>query len=152
MTDILNDLIFNEDVPPLDVVTKSEIKRSIIIKSNLEHTHVFVLAISKSNNKLTSIIYKEKSTPITGYTYDTKFGRYYVDCFDYCDLGTIPISFSIKIGKISRWECRIPLTELTIKKYLDQQQSKELAGFKKLNNGCRFEFMQLVSCLHELNP
>ena len=142
----LSDLIFKEDVPPLDATIKSEIKKSIILKTCYEHTHIFVLALNPSKNKLTSIVYKEKSIPIAGYTYDAKFGQYYVDCVEYLDLGTIPISFSIRIDKISRWECKILLTESTIKKYLDQQQLVKLENFKKKNKNCRFEFMQLVSC------
>lgn len=144
MADNLN--IFKEDILPLDAITKSEIKKSIIIKTCTEHTHIFVLALNPVGNKLTSIIYKERSTPIAGYTYDAKFGQYYVECADYLDLDTIPISFSIRIDKISRWECRLPLTESIIKKYLDQQQMDRLTAFKKLNQACRFEFMQLVSC------
>ena len=146
MTNSLNDLIFNEDVPYLNSATKSEIKKSIVLKTCSEHSHIFVIAFDKFNNRLTSIIYKERSTPIGGYAYDAKFGRYYVECFDYLDLGTIPISFSIRIDKIRRWECRIPLTELVIRKYLDQQQVLELENFKKENKKRRFEFMQLVSC------
>lgn len=144
MADNLN--IFKEDILPLDSITKSEIKRSIILKTCTEHTHIFVLALNPSENRLTSIIYKERSTPIAGYTYDAKFGQYYVGCADYLDLGTIPISFSIRVDRINRWECRLPVTELIIKKYLDQQQTDKLTAFKKLNKTCRFEFMQLVSC------
>lgn len=130
----------------LDGITKSEIKKSIQLKVCSEYTHVFVLAFNPAKNTLKSIVYKEKSFPIGGYTYDAKFGQYYVECADYLDLGTIPISFSIRIDKISRWECRIPLTEPIIKKYLDQQQRDRLGGFKEINKGSRFEFMQLVSC------
>ena len=142
----LNDLIFKEDIPYLDSAIKSEIKKSIILKTCSEHTHIFILALNPSHNKLTSIAYKEKSIPIAGYIYDAKFGQYYVDCVEHLDLGTIPISFSIRIDKISRWECRILLTESIIKKYLDQQQLAKLENFKKKNKSCRFEFMQLVSC------
>jgi hypothetical protein len=130
----------------LDGITKSEIKKSIQLKVCAEYTHIFVLAFNPVKNTLKSIVYKEKSFPIGGYTYDAKFGQYYVECADYLDLGTIPISFSIRIDKISRWECRIPLTEPIIKKYLDQQQRDRLGGFKEINKGSRFEFMQLVSC------
>lgn len=139
----MNDL---EETPTLDSVTKSEIKKSIILKACSEYTHIIVLAFCPSRNKITSIVYKEKSFPIGGYTYDAKFGQYYVECAEYLDLGTIPISFSIKVDKISRWECRIPLTESVIKKYLDAQQAGKLSDFKERNRGCRFEFMQLVSC------
>jgi hypothetical protein len=146
MTSDLGNLIFKEDVPLLDSITKSEIKKSILLKVCSEHTHVFVLALNPSQNKLTSIVYKEKSSPIAGYTYDAKFGQYYVECANYLDLGTIPISFSIRIDKISRWECKIPLTEPIIKKYLDAKQVEQLWKFKDTNKGCKFEFMQLVSC------
>ncbi len=71
---------------------------------------------------------------------------YYVECYDYLDLGTIPVSFSIKIDKISRWERRIPLTESTIKKYLSYEQKLKLKEFRGFNKGCRLEFMQLISC------
>lgn len=131
-----------DGVPP---TIKSEIKKSIVLKSCPEHTHIFVLAQDRSKNKLTSIVYNE-STPIGGYAYDAKFGRYYVDCAASLDLGTIPISFSIKIDKIGRWECRIPLREATIAKYLDQEQKEKLYNFKKQYRKCRFEFLQLVSC------
>lgn len=130
----------------LDSIIKSEIKKSISLKARSDHTHVFVLALHPSKNKLTAIVYKEKSTPIAGYTYDAKFGQYYVECADHLDLGTIPISFSIRVDKISRWECRIPLTEPIIKRYLDTKQTQDLADFKEKNKGSRFEFMQLVSC------
>ena len=146
MTNNLNNLTFKEEVPPLDAVTKSEIKKSIILRTRSEATHIFVLAFYPATDKLTAIVYKEKSTPIACYTYDAKFGQYYVECSDYLDLGIIPISFSIKVDKISRWECRIPLTESIIKKYLDKQQLENLLNFKEKHKGCRFEFMQLVSC------
>jgi hypothetical protein len=93
-----------------------------------------------------AIVYKEKSSPIGGYTYDAKFGQYYAECADYLDLGSIPISFSIRIDKIGRWECRIPLTESIIKKYLNARQNENLNDFKEKNRGSRFEFLQLVSC------
>ena len=138
--------IFKEEILPLDVATKSEIKKSIILKTCAEHTHIFVMALHPSRNKLTSITYKENGISIAGYTYDSKFGQYYIECADYLDLGTIPISFSIRVDRINRWECRLPLTESIIKKYLDKLQTDKLAGFKKLNKACRFEFMQLASC------
>lgn len=135
-----------DETPRLDAVTKSEIKKSILLKACSEHTHIFVLALNPSKNKLTSIVYKEKSSPIAGYTYDAKFGQYYVECTAYLDLGTIPISFSIRVDKISRWECRIPLTEPIIRKYLSEEQLDKLKEFKDTNKNCRLEFMQLVSC------
>jgi hypothetical protein len=142
----LNDLIFKEDSPNIDTSIKAKIKKSITIKPCSESTIIFVLAFHPSKNKLTSIVFKDKSTPIGGYAYDTKFGQYYVECANYLDLGTIPISFSIRIDKIGRWECRIPLTELIIKEYLDREQKEKLRDFKDKNLGSRFEFMQLVSC------
>lgn len=135
-----------KDMPVLDSAIKSEVKKSIIIKTNSEHTHIFVIALKTGQNRLTSISYKEKSRPIAGYTYDAKFGQYYVECYDYLDLGTIPISFSIRIDKISRWESKIPMTESLIRKYLDSEQDRKLKEFKELNKSCRFEYMQLVSC------
>ena len=146
MADDLNDLIFKEDVPSLDSVIEAEIKNSIKLKICVENTHIFVLALNSSKNKLVSIDYKEKSTPMTGCTYDTKFGKYYVECVEYLDLGVIPVSFSIKIDKISRWESKIPITEPVIKTYLSEQQVANLEAYKIRNKGCRFEFMQLVSC------
>jgi len=130
----------------LDSTTKTEIKKAIYLKPCVEHTHIFVLAFHHARNKLTAIVYKEKSSPIGGYTYDAKFGQYYVECAEHLDLGVIPISFSIRIDKISRWECRIPLPESVIKKFLDADQIAKLNSFKEKNRDCRFEFMQLVSC------
>lgn len=144
MTD--DNLIFQEDIIPLEAAIKSEIKKSIVIKPCSEHSHIYVLALNKFNNKLMSIVYKERSTPITGYVYDAKIGQYYVDCVNYLDLGIIPISFSIKIDKINRWECRIPLVESAIKKYLDKGQIAKLKVFKESHKNCQFDFMQLVSC------
>src|SRR5581483_3523822 len=106
---ILNDTIFQEEIVSVKSYIKSEIKKSIIVNASVEATHIFVIAFDKVDNKLTSIIYKERSTPIGGYAYDAKFGKYYVECYDYMDLGTIPISFSIKIDKINKWQCRIPV-------------------------------------------
>lgn len=146
MVDDLNDLIFKEETPSLDEIVESEIKKSINIKTCVESTHVFVLALNNSKNKLISIDYKEKSVPMTGCTYDAKFGKFYVECVEYLDLGTIPVSFSIKIDRISRWECKIPLTESVINNYLSEQQIASLEAYKIRNKGCRFEFMQLVSC------
>lgn len=146
MTNKINDLIFKEDVPRLDGITKSEVKKSIQLKPCAEHTHVFVLAFHPVRNKLTAIVYKEKSSPIGGYVYDAKFGQYYVECAEYLDLGIIPISFSIRIDKINRWECKIPLPESVIKRFLDTEQTEKLSNFREKNRDCRFEFMQLVSC------
>ena len=142
----LNKMNFKEEVAPLDPLTKSEIKKSIVLKTRSEPTHIFALAMHPATNKLTAIVYKEKSTPIGGYTYDAKFGQYYVDCTEHLDLGTIPISFSIRVDKIGRWECRFPLTESIIKKYLDKQQMEKLVAFKKKHDGCHFEFLQLIGC------
>jgi hypothetical protein len=146
MADDLNDLIFKEDVLSLDNIIEVEIKKSIKIKICVENTHIFVLALNSSKNKLISIDYKEKSIPMAGCVYDAKFGKYYVECVEYLDLGTIPVSFSIKIDKISRWESKIPITEPVIKTYLSEQQVANLEAYKIRNKGCRFEFMQLVSC------
>ena len=142
----LNNLIFKENQEELTATVKAEIKKSFLIRNCSEHTHIFVLASNPIKNKLTAIVYKERSMPIAGYTYDAKFGQYYVECANFIDLGTIPISFSIRIDKISRWECRIPLTESFIKKYLDEDQKAKLSNFKNQNKDCKFEFMQLVSC------
>ncbi len=104
------------------------------------------MAVHPIHGKLGTIVFKEKGTPIGGYTYDAKLGRYYAEFVEYMDLGTIPISFSVRVDKISRWECRIPVTELIIQKYLDREQKKKLEKFKEKNKDCRFEFMQLASC------
>jgi hypothetical protein len=145
MAENLTDLIFEEAVT-LDKVLKREIKKSIVIKKCTEFTHVFVLAVHPVKNKLTSISYKEKSSSIGGYAYDSKFGKYYVDCVGFINLGVIPISFSIRIDKVNRWECRIPLAAAFIIKYLNEDQRHILKNFKKKNRGCKFEFLQLISC------
>jgi hypothetical protein len=141
-------MFFGEESPLLDENIKKDIKEDILVKTCSEHTRIFVLAIAKDHarNKLNSIVYKETSTPLAGYTYDAKVGQYYVECFNSIDLGTIPISFSIRVDTISRWESRIPLSEFIIKKYLNKGQRYKLRTFKSKNDNCRFEFMQLVSC------
>lgn len=146
--DDLNSVLFGEEFPLLDDNIKKDIKKDILVKTCSEHTRIFVLAIAKdyARNKLTSIVYKETSTPLAGYTYDAKIGQYYVECFNSMDLGIIPISFSIRIDTISRWESRIPLSEAIIKRYLDKDQKHKLRTFKSKNDNCRFEFMQLISC------
>jgi hypothetical protein len=140
------DLIFQEEMPAIDKLTKSEIKKSITVKTGSGSTHIIVLATHPLRGKLGSIVFKEKSTPIGGYTYDAKLGKYYVEFVNYIDLGTIPISFFVQVDRIKKWECRIPVREFVIQKYLDKDQKRKLESFKQANKDCEFEFMQLASC------
>lgn len=146
MADRLSDLIFNEAINSLDETIESEIRKSFKISMCVENTHIYVLALNNSNNKLLPIDYKDRCIPMMGCVYDVKFEKFYVECVEHLDLGTISVSFSIKIDKISRWETRIPVSEKVIMNYLNKQQIKNLDIFKSRNKDCQFEFMQLISC------
>jgi hypothetical protein len=145
MTDRINSIIFKEELVVLDKKRKAEVKKSIILKGCGESTQIFTLALHAARNKLTSIDAKE-GKPLSACTYDSKFNRYYVECVDYLDLGVIPISFSIKVARISHWECKIPMTENVIKKYLNRDQIQSLEKFQARFNDCDFDYFQLVVC------
>ncbi len=78
--------------------------------------------------------------------YDSKNHKYYVDCVEYLDLGIIPISFSIKVAKISHWECKIPIIESVIRKYLTKDQKNKLQKFQNEYKDCNFDYFQLTRC------
>ena len=108
--------------------------------------HIFVLAHHPINNKLTSIGYKDKGTPLSGCVYDAKFQKFYVECSGYLDLGSIPISFSIKIANIGKWSAKLPMAESVVMKYLDECQLQILRAFQNSHHGCSFDYLQLVGC------
>lgn len=129
----------------MDKKIRSEIKKSFVVKRCPEHTQIFVLAVHAVRNVLTPIEYKN-GKPLTACAYDVKQGKYYVDCVDYLDLGIIPISFSIRVVRISHWECKVPMTDLVIKKYLTKEQKEKLQAFQDKLKDCNFEYLQLTTC------
>lgn len=137
--------LFFKDEPLLETSVKAEIKKSIVVNASSDSTQIFVIAHS-IEDKLTTISYKDKGVPLSGCVYDAKFQNFYIECSGYLDLGTIPISFFVKIANIGKWISKVPMPESVITKYLDEEQLQRLKMFKNNHKTCSFDYLQLVSC------
>jgi len=93
-------------------------------------TRVFVVAHSevKELNE-TRFLSCKNLLPLSNLVYDSKSDSYIVDCVDYLELATIPISIVATMRSCQGWSVKVPLPEKVIKRYLSARQKKELKSF-----------------------
>ena len=120
---------------------KSYIKQ-LDLKINEEFQTFVVVAVvhSDSSKNLIRKIPCSQGTAIGGYVYDISFDCYYLDCFDYLNLGVVPFSIEMSLGD---WKINLPLVESVIEDNVEN--SKELKELKSsLSTDCRLEYLQVV--------
>jgi hypothetical protein len=124
-----------------------ELLNSLEVITVLNKTHVIVVAVSKdrTKNKINRISCR-KGLYLGGYLYDSQSDSYLVDCADYLNLGSIPISFKIKTKAKSNWENWMPIPENVLNKHFTSMQKKEFKNFKSHFNSDEFEiqFLQTI--------
>ena len=138
-----------EDIKGSELHAKciSDIRDKLEIEFSHDKTYVAVLAVAENSdrNKLTTVSCK-KGIPITGYSYDSQTESYVVECCDYFPLGYIQASYWHTMPGVANWRQRIPMPESVIKRFLTPEQKSDLRGFKAAYKGCKFHFMQIISC------
>jgi hypothetical protein len=114
-----------------------------------DRTFIMALAIHNdpSKNSLTRI-HCRKGLPISGYLYDSQSDSYHIECHDYVPLGYVPVSFYHRMPGAGNWKQRIPMPELTIRRYMTASQKHDLRQFKATYKSGQytFHFMQIIDC------
>lgn len=106
-----------------------------------------IIVIAKNNDSSKNRVNKVSCTrglPLGGYIYDTISDSYQINCADYINLGTVPISMWLKIAGNEHWKQFVPLSDTVIKKLLNNMQKKELRKFKSHLMDHTFEFIQIL--------
>ncbi len=127
-----------------------DIKNAMKMQVDFESTGIVMVAIHK-NDKLNHPVRIpcHGCTPIRGYNYNTVNDTYSFRCHEHLNLGNIGVSYSLVMRGTGGWECRIPVPEDVIKRYLDADQRKNLLAFKQqfkeMGEEIVFEYVQMQS-------
>ena len=123
-----------------------DVKSSIEVFLEEEETLVVAVAVSanEDDNKICRI--KCEGIAIGGYAYDSSSDVCYVEGCDHILLGLIPISFTMKIKGVSRYQISIPLPEPVVKRHLDAAQKRLLKNFSSRFSKDRYkiDFFQMT--------
>lgn len=134
-------------INPLSAKDRKTIKDNLVFMPSTTATCVIVLAMhpEKDLNRTTQIPC-DKGVPIGGMAYDLVRDCYWLECFDFLDLGTI--SASVKLGVVGSpfWQMPIPLPVDVIKKYMSKHQQEQISEFMDKYPDCQFNFLQLLDC------
>jgi len=83
--------------------------------------------------------------PIGNLVYELQSDNYIINCFDYIDLGTVPISLVATTKGCPSWSAKMPLPEKVIKKHLNSKQKKEIKNFlSKFDKEFSFSYVQML--------
>ena len=123
-----------------------DVKSSIEVFLEEEETSVVAVAISKNENDNKICRISCEGIAIGGYAYDSVSDVCYVEGCDYISLGLIPISFTMKIKGVSRYQISIPLPEPVVRRHLDVGQKKLLRKFSSRFNKDKYkiDFFQMT--------
>ena len=141
---------FNGELKP-EIHQKSykDIRERQEIEVCYDRTFVIVLAIHNdvTKNSLTRILCR-KGLPISGYVYDAQSDSYHIECHDYVPIGYIPVSFYHNMPGVGNWKQRIPMPEITLRRYMTIPQKNDLRKFKATYKSSQFtiHFMQIIDC------
>lgn len=67
--------------------------------------------------------------PIGNLVYEPRSDSYIINCVDYIEVGTIPISLIATMKGCPSWSVKMPLPEKLIKKHLNSKQKREIRNF-----------------------
>ncbi len=111
-----------------------------------DRTYLILAAIHHDPTRNTfSKIPCKQGVPIRGYVYDSKADAYFYECFDFLQVGSIPVSMKLAV-RDTGWSIRVPLTEGVILKFLNESQFKDVDHFKSLfsPDEYKLEYVQLI--------
>lgn len=144
-----NDLDEADPKPELYQKSVKDIRERMEIEICYDRTFIVALAIhnDQGKNSLTKI-HCRKGLPISGYLYDLQTDSYHIECHDYVPLGYIPVSFYHKMPGVGNWKQRIPMPEITLRRYMTSNQKHDLRQFKSTYKGGQYSihFMQIIDC------
>lgn len=95
------------------------------------------------NNRLK--IATGKGIPLGGYIYDTTHRCYCVKGLDTLNIGSVAISFHVRMPEFPYWRMPIPVPEKILRKHMNAKQTEQLAYFEKTYPKCKIHFLQMIN-------
>jgi hypothetical protein len=140
----------NRDVPQVYDKDRKDIKSSLTFEVDFDPMKIVVVAVHKEAGRNHKVrIPCVGCLPMPGYQYSTVNDTYTSFCIDHVNLGFINVSYVQKMRGTGGWECKIPMPEAVIRRYLSLEQRKLLREFqdkhKDKGEEITFEFVQMVS-------
>jgi hypothetical protein len=110
------------------------------------HTRVFLIATNPVKEaNLVSRIHCKNCLALGGFVYDSTCDAYILNCVDYLDLGTVPVSFVASMSAVPHWKSNVPASEKVLKKYFTQKQKKDIKKFvSKFDKDFLFSYIQML--------
>jgi hypothetical protein len=125
---------------------KDQLNSLELALSEDESTFLILVAthVDPTRNSINKINCKQ-GVPIRGYVYDAKADAYFYDCYDYIQVGNIPVSMRLSM-RHTGWATKIPLAEDVILQFLNERQLRDVNHFKSLFSPDEYslEFLQLI--------
>jgi hypothetical protein len=80
-----------------------------------------------------------------GYVYDSTNDSYLLNCIDYLEVGTIPVSFIASVKGAPHWKTNVPASDRVLKKYLTSKQKREIKKFlSSFGKGFYLSYIQML--------
>ena len=109
-----------------------KVHRNICVVPTKSSTVVVLVAVNRDPSQ--NIIRKlscRRGIPIGGYVYDMQADSYFYNCEDFLHLGSVPVSFMIRMQEDFEWQEYVPMPESVIKTFLTKGQKKMLSSFRR---------------------
>lgn len=138
------------EMPKVFVKDIRDIRNGLMPEVVTQPVHVHCIAVHNDEAKNTELrLNLHRCVPIEGYSYNNVTDKYAVICYDAIYLGSIPVSYRLKMGSIGNWTIAVPMPEAVLKRYMTPDQRRSLAHFKMamrpLAQDVRYEYIQMLS-------
>lgn len=122
----------------------SALRETVVFERISEKIFVNMVAVHKDTSKNAPTAIKAHGDPLGGYSYSPQDDNFLINCFDYKELGIIPLAFRISVpGYDGKY--LIPLPESLIFKYASPTQRKSINNFIDQNRDSDIHFVQSLS-------
>lgn len=121
--------------------------KNIQLSVAFEPTYLILVAshLDPIRNSINKISCKQ-GVPLDGYVYDSRADVYLCECYDYLQVGFIPISMNASICG-TNWSKKVPLAKKVIHQLLNDSQFRDVNKFESLFSPDEYslEYIQLIS-------
>jgi hypothetical protein len=124
-----------------------DVRSALILHMEQQSTYLMLVAVNKNGSHNEQMrIATNHGTPIGGYVIDHVNDQYIINCFDYINLGTVPVSFTMRMDNVGNWGIKVPVPETVLKRYLLEEQKAEIKKFREKysDNEVEYHFIQMV--------
>lgn len=119
-----------------------DIKRAIALDVSLKPTHVYIVAVHKSEEENELLLVKCHGVPLTTDVYDSVRDGFIIRGISIFEVGSVPVGYKLQIDNLD-FEVDIPLPMSVIRRYMTEEDKQALTTWKsRFDDKCNFVIVQ----------